>query len=93
MTTKILSFLRPQNWPSRVSGGVVPTVTVREASEQPTTITLTRREAVRLVELIENPPAPTKKYLEAKERHRRMKDAGARIARRAARQASQQEGV
>lgn len=90
MTTKAFSFLSQPRLAFRRSA---TKATVRKANEATTTINLSRRDAVRLVQLIENPTAPSPKYLEAKERHRRMKDAGARIARRATRKATQQEWI
>lgn len=45
--------------------------------ESESTIVLTRRESLRLLELIENPPPRNKKFLQAQARHRKLKnDAG-----------------
>lgn len=92
MNTKALSFL---NQPGLALFHRVAKMkmTVRRANEATTTINLSHRDAVRMAELIENPSAPSKNYLEAKERHRRMKDAGARVARGAAQTEPQQERV
>ncbi len=42
--------------------------------ESESTIVLTRRESLRLLELIENPPLPNEKFLEAQSRYQRMKN-------------------
>ncbi len=42
--------------------------------EETTTVHLSVRDAERLVEMLEDPPKPSAKYLEARERHRRMRD-------------------
>lgn len=45
--------------------------------ESESTIVLTRRESLRLLEMIENPPPRNKKFLQAQARYRRIKnDAG-----------------
>jgi uncharacterized protein (DUF1778 family) len=45
--------------------------------ESESTIVLTRRESLRLLELIENPPSRNEKFLEAQARYHRIKnDAG-----------------
>ena len=45
--------------------------------ESESTMVLTRRESLRLLELIENPPPRNKKFLEAQARYQRIKnDAG-----------------
>lgn len=45
--------------------------------ESESTIVLTRRESLRLLELIENPPPRNEKFLEAQARYQRIKnDAG-----------------
>jgi uncharacterized protein (DUF1778 family) len=45
--------------------------------ESESTIVLTRRESLRLLELIESPPPRNKKFLQAQARYQRMKnDAG-----------------
>lgn len=52
--------------------------------ESESTIVLTRRESVRLLELIENPPPRNEKFLEAQARYQRTKnDAGSAAKRRA----------
>ena len=52
--------------------------------ESESTIVLTRRESLRLLELIENPPPRTAKFLSAQARYRRAKnDAGSTAKRRA----------
>jgi len=42
--------------------------------ESETVLVLTRRESLRLIELIENPPLRNEKFLQAVARHREMKD-------------------
>lgn len=45
--------------------------------ESETTMILTRRESLRVLELIENPPPPNAKFLQAQDRYQRIKtDAG-----------------
>ena len=45
--------------------------------ESETTMILTRRESLRVLELIENPPPPKAKFLQAQDRYQRIKaDAG-----------------
>lgn len=45
--------------------------------ESESTITLTRRESLRLLEMIETPPARNEKFLQAQARYQRMRnDAG-----------------
>jgi uncharacterized protein (DUF1778 family) len=52
--------------------------------ESESTIALTRRESLRLLEMIENPPPRNEKFLQAQARYRRMKnDAGSPAERRA----------
>lgn len=52
--------------------------------ESESTIVLTRRESLRLLELIENPPPRNKKFLQAQTRYQRTKtDAGSAAKRRA----------
>lgn len=52
--------------------------------ESESTIVLSRRESLRLLELIENPPPRNEKYLEAQARYQRMKtDAGSATQQRA----------
>lgn len=41
--------------------------------ESESTIVLTRRESLRLLEMIENPPPRNEKFLQAQVRHRKMK--------------------
>ena len=45
-----------------------------EVIARESTIVLTRRESMRLLELIENPPPRNKKFLQAQARYQRMKD-------------------
>lgn len=42
--------------------------------ESESTIVLTHRESMRLLEMLENPPPRNEKFLQAQARHRRMKD-------------------
>jgi len=42
--------------------------------ESESTIVLTRRESLRLLELIENPPPRNEKFLQAMDRYQRMKN-------------------
>jgi uncharacterized protein (DUF1778 family) len=52
--------------------------------ESESTMVLTRRESLRLLELIENPPPRNKKFLEAQARYQRIKnDAGSTTERQA----------
>lgn len=52
--------------------------------ESESTIVLTRRESLRLLEMIENPPARNEKFLKAQARYQRMKsDVGSTAKRRA----------
>ncbi|MFH1872197.1 MAG: DUF1778 domain-containing protein [Pseudomonadota bacterium] len=51
--------------------------------ESESTIVLSRRESLRLLEMIENPPPRNKKFLQAQARHRRMKNASSTADRRA----------
>ena len=52
--------------------------------ESESTIVMTRREAPRLLEMIESPPPRTKKFLQAQARYQRMKtDAGSAAERQA----------
>ena len=52
--------------------------------ESESTIVLTRRESLRLLEMIENPPPRTRKFLQAQARYRRTKgDAGSSAKQRA----------
>lgn len=52
--------------------------------ESESTIVLTRRESLRLLEMIENPSPRNKKFLQAQARYQRMKDhAGSTAKRRA----------
>lgn len=52
--------------------------------ESESTIVLTRRESLRLLEQIENPPSRNEKFLQAQARYRRIKnDAGSTAKRRA----------
>lgn len=44
--------------------------------ESESTIFLSRRESLRLLELIENPPPRTEKFLEAQARYEKKKNAG-----------------
>lgn len=44
--------------------------------ESESTIVLTRRESLRLLELIENPPPRNEKFLQAMARYQRMKNNG-----------------
>ena len=41
--------------------------------ESETTMMLTRRESLRVLELIENPPPPNAKFLQAQDRYQRIK--------------------
>ena len=52
--------------------------------ESESTIILTRRESFRLLEMMENPPARNKKFLQAQARYRRIKnDVGSTAKQRA----------
>ena len=53
--------------------------------ESESAIVLTRRESLRLLEMIENPPPRNEKFLQAQARYRRMKkrDVGSTAERRA----------
>ena len=42
--------------------------------ESESTIVLTRRESLRLLDMIENPPSKNKKFLQAQARYQRMKN-------------------
>ena len=44
--------------------------------ENESTIVLTRRESLRLLEMMENPPPRNEKFLQAQARHLRIKHAG-----------------
>lgn len=52
--------------------------------ESETSITLTRRESLRLLELIENPPPRNAKFLQAQVRYQRSKDDASSPAKRRA---------
>jgi uncharacterized protein (DUF1778 family) len=45
--------------------------------ESESSIALTRRESLRLMELLDNPPPRNKKFLQAQAKYRRTKHAGA----------------
>ena len=45
--------------------------------ESESSIALTRRESLRLMELLDNPPPRNKKFLQAQAKYRRTKNAGA----------------
>lgn len=51
--------------------------------ESESTIVLTRRESLRLLEVIENPPPRNKKFLQAQARYLRTSHAGSTAKRRA----------
>jgi len=51
--------------------------------ENESTIVLTRRESLRLLELIENPPPRNEKFLQAQAGHKRMKNNAGSSAKRA----------
>ena len=44
--------------------------------ESESTLVLTRRESLRLMEMMENPPPRTEKFLQAQARYQRMRHAG-----------------